>query len=147
MDLFACRRGFVVSMQGCKGMPGKLKLEGFEPLAAIIEAPALRHSVNMQFMESMDNAVYAYAFGDNMGVISLRGVAFAASCETSNSGLKTLSDYYKNHRAVNRKEPVTISIGSTTYSGFLTELDIGSRDPSYMLLDFTMIIRTLPAKG
>lgn len=147
MDLFACRRGVVVVMRGCEGVPGKLVLEGFEPIAAIIEAPAMRHAVNIQFMTSLEDAVYAYVFGDQMGKVLLKGVAFAGRCTGSGSGLKDLDDYYKDFRASQREEVVAVTIGPVTQSGFLTSLEIASRDPKFMMLDFTMTINTLPKKG
>jgi hypothetical protein len=147
MDLFACRRGTVVTLEGCDGLPGKLVLEGFEDqVAAIIESPALRHGVNIQFMQSLDDAVYAYVFGDNMGQVTIKGVAFAGLCTGSGSGLKELDDYYKNFRASQRKEVVVVTIGKVTQSGFLTGMVITSRDPKFMLLDFEMTINTLPKK-
>lgn len=147
MDLFACRRGTVVVMEGCEGVPGKLALEDFKTMAAIIETPTMRHAVNIQFMTSLEDAVYAYVFGDQMGAVTLKGVAFAGCCEGSGSGLKYLDDYYKDFRAAHRKEVVTVTIGPVTQSGFLTSMEISSRDPKYMLLDFTMTINTLPKKG
>lgn len=148
MDLFACNRGTVVTMEGCGGLPGKLELEGFEDqVAAIIEAPAMRHGVNIQFMPSLDDAVYAYVFGDKMGQVTIKGVAFAGVCNNaSGSGLKELDDYYKDYRASQRKEVVVVTIGKVTQSGFLTGMVITSRDPKFMLLDFEMTINTLPRK-
>jgi hypothetical protein len=134
-------------MEGCEGVPGKLSLEGFEPLAAIIEAPSLQHAVNIQFQTSLEDAVYAYVFGDKMGQVSLRGVAFAGKCTGSASGLKDLDDYYKDFRASQRQEVIAVTIGPVTQSGFLTGMVISSRDPKYMLLDFEMTINTLPKKG
>jgi hypothetical protein len=147
MDLFACRRGTVVTMKGCEGLPGKLVLQGFEnPVAALIESPTVRHDVNIQFMPSLDDAVYAYVFGDKMGQVTIRGVAFAGLCTGSGSGLKELDDYYKNHRASQREDVVAVTIGNVTQSGFLTGMVITSRDPKFMLLDFEMTINTLPKK-
>lgn len=147
MDLFACRRGTMVVLEGCEGVPGKLALEGFTPFAAIIRAPALKHAVNIQFMSSLEDAIYAYTFGDQMGKVALSGVAFAGRCEGSGSGLKDLDDYYKDFRASQRQEVITVIIGPVTQSGFLTSMEISSRDPKYMMLDFNMIINTLPKKG
>jgi len=148
MDLFACRRGTVAVMEGCKGVPGKLSLDPeFKPVAAIIEAPAMQHRVNIQFMQSLEDAVYAYVFGDKMGHVTLSGVAFAGKCEGSSSGLKDLDDYYKKFRASQRREVIAVTIGPVTQSGFLTQLDIQSRDARMMLLSFTMTINTLPKKG
>lgn len=148
MDLFACRRGMVSVMEGCQGVPGKLQLEGFEPLAAIIEAPGMKQNVNAQFMSSLADAVYVYVFGDKMGSVTLSGLAFAGKCgDSSASGLKDLNDYYKNFRASQRREAVIVTIGPISFSGFLTDLEITTRSVSDMVMSFTLFIRTLPKKG
>lgn len=147
-NIFECRRGMVMVLEGCKGIPAKLILEGFEPKAAIIVAPTINQSVDVQFQTSLKEAVYAYVFGDKMGATELSGIAFAGRCEQEDaSGLKDLFDYYKKYRASKRKEVVKVTFGPEAMSGFLTALNLQPRDPRDMTMNFNFGINTLPKKG
>lgn len=146
-DLLACQRGKVVVMEGCDGVPGKILLKDFEPTAAIITSPAITQKTNVQFQTSLKEAVYVYVFGDQMGIVTIAGVAFAAKCEGDESGLEEIFDYYRNYRASQRKEPVEVTFGKESVSGFLTAADISSCDPSFLTLDFKFTINTLPKKA
>ncbi len=134
-------------MEGCKGLPAKLVLEGYTPMASIIESPAVEQAVNIQFMTSLRDAVYAYVFGDKMGAITIQGTAFAGTCDSSDSGLKDVFDYYKDFRAAKRQEVITIAFGPESFSGFLTHMRMWPRDPLYVMVNFVLTFNTLPKKG
>lgn len=146
-DLLTCQRGKVVVMEGCGGIPGKIILDGFEPIASIITAPAIRQRVNIQFQTSLKEAVYAYVFGDQMGSVRIAGIAFAGRCEGEESGMEDIFNYYRDYRASQRKDPVTVTFGKESVSGFLTASDMTSRDPDLLTLDFVFTINTLPRKA
>jgi hypothetical protein len=146
-ELLACRRGSLVVMEGCEGIPGKVNLEDFEPMAAIIVSPSVEDKVNSQFQSSLKRSVYIYVFGDNMGVVTIDGIAFATRCENNASGLKEVFDYYRDYRASQRKEPITVTFGEESISGFLTASNITPRDPDYIMLNFSFVINTLPREA
>ena len=147
-DLLVCNRGRVAVMEGCEGIPGKILLGDFEPRAAIITSPAVSQRTNVQFMTSLKESVYVYVFGDQMGTVMIAGIAFAERCETGESGLEEVFDYYQNFRASQRKETVSIGFGfsKASISGFLTAAEVSSRDPDLMTMDFKFTINTLPEK-
>ena len=146
-ELLTCRRGVVAVLEGCKGLPAKLMLEGFKPVASIIESLQVDQAVNIQFMTSLKDAVYAYVFGDQMGSITIQGLAFAGVCQGSNSGLKDAFDYYKDFRAAKRQEVITITFGPESFSGFLTRMRMQPRDPLAVTVGFELTFNTLPKKG
>jgi len=146
-ELLACRRGTVVIMEGCEGIPGKVKLEGFKPMASIIVAPSIGQRVNVQFQTSLEKSVYVYVFGDQMGNVIMHGIAFAGRCDGNYSGLKDVFNYYKTFRASTRAKPVTVTFGEETISGFLIALDMSPKDPDYMMVDFKLTISSLPKEG
>ena len=146
-ELLACRRGTVVVIEGCDGIPGKVKLEGFEPLASIIVAPSIGQRVNAQFQTSLKKSVYVYVFGDQMGNIIMHGIAFAGLCRGNDSGLKEVFGYYKAFRASERDTPVTVTFGEETISGFLIAMDMSPKDPDYMMVNFNLTISSLPKEG
>ncbi len=146
-DILACRRGTVTTIAGCEGIPGTLTVDGFEDKkAAIIVAPAVKQKVNVQFQTSLKESVYAYVFGDQMGAITLQGLAFAGVCEGDDNGVKELFEYYDDFRAAVRKEVVTVTIADKAFSGFLTSMDMRPQSPEHMISAFTMQIAVLPEK-
>jgi hypothetical protein len=145
-DLLACRRGTVITIEGCEGIPGTLQVDGFEGRAAIIVAPAVRQNVNVQFQTSLKEAVYAYVFGDQMGQITLNGLAFASRCEDDENGVKELFEYYDGYRASVRKEVVTVTIADKAFSGFLISMDMSPQQPEHMISSFRLAIASLPDK-
>lgn len=136
-------------MPGCGRMPGKLKLSpNFDPLAALIDAPAVSQSVNVQFQASLGGPVYVYVFGDKMGNITVTGTAFAGHCDDpNNNGLKEVIDYYNENRASQRSEVVTVTYGSDSFDGFLTRLELRPKDPEAMMTSFAIVINTLPRES
>lgn len=146
-DLFACQRGKVVVMEGCEGVPGKIILGGFEPLASIITSPTVVQRVNAQFQTSLKDSVYVYVFGDQMGNITIAGVAFASRCQSEDSGMEDVFNYYRDNRASQKKEPIEVTFGKQAISGFLMASELSSRDPDLLTLDFRFTISTLPKKA
>jgi hypothetical protein len=145
-DLLACRRGTVITIEGCEGIPGTLSVDGFEGKAAIIVAPAVNQKVNAQFQTSLKESVYVYVFGDQMGNIALSGLAFASRCEDDENGIKELFEYYDEYRAAVRKEVVTVTIADKAFSGFLISMDVRPQDPEHMISAFNLAIAVLPEK-
>ncbi|HSN70704.1 MAG TPA: hypothetical protein VLT59_04310 [Steroidobacteraceae bacterium] len=126
----------------------KLIVDGFEPQAAIIEAPQIVQQVDVQFQTSLKEAVYAYVFGDKMGQLSLSGIAFANRCnDDSANGLKDLFDYYKEYRASKRTDVITTTFGPEALSGFLIGLRMSPREISNVTMNFELAISVLPKKG
>lgn len=146
-DILVCNRGRVVTMEGCDGIPGKIIVDGFEPIAAIITAPSVDQRVNVQFQTSLRESVYVYVFGDQMGNVGIAGIAFAGLCEGEGSGMEDVFNYYRDYRASQRKEPISVTFGKESISGFLISSSMTSRDPSQLTLNFNFVISTLPKKA
>lgn len=153
-ELIASRRGTVVVLtrddqQG--DIPGKVLIEGFEPLSAIIDSPNIEQSVNVQFQTSLSSAVYAYVFGDKMGSVTIEGTAFAARCGDSGpdleqNGLRDVVEFYNTRRASQDKRLIVVTFGPERISGFLTAMRLYSKDPLHMLLGYSFTINALPKR-
>jgi hypothetical protein len=151
-ELLACRRGAVSIMTGCGGVPGIISIEGFEPIASIIDSPSLEQSVNAQFMTSLEDATYVYVFGDKMGTATIQGTAFAARCgagepNSNENGLRDIVEYYNTRRASQDKRLISISFGPERISAFLMGARIFSKDPLHVLLGYNFTFSTLPKRA
>jgi hypothetical protein len=76
-----------------------------KPVNAIVTGLTLEMSGNYQFLHSLNDLVYFYAFGDRVGTLSLTGVGFIKPCAGVGGGATTkgsildLYKYYTDNRA------------------------------------------------
>ena len=140
-ELIMSRRGEVAVMPTDSTL-ARIKVRGFNPVNAIIESIGIGLAVNVQFMKSLDEAVYVYSFGDEMGNVKVSGKAFAKSCEarSAGDGLSSIFDYYQRHRASKRKAPVHIALpdSAITMQGFLIGSHMALTDPIFGFWSFDL---------
>lgn len=104
-----------------------LKVDG-QTLKGIATGVEIEMSGNYQFLHTVNNFIYFYAFGDRVGTINVTGIGFVKNCEgkSAKSELLQLYDYYIQKRAAaNGKKSATLTIsgtegGTKTFRGFLT---------------------------
>lgn len=102
----------------------------------IITGMTLEMSGNYQFLHTVNDFVYFYAFGDRVGTLTLTGLGFMTACPgSSKGGILKLYDYYMSNRAIKRGGKalrVVISGGQPSASiklwGFLTGMRMDIAD-------------------
>jgi len=107
-----------------------------DPINGIMTGVSIEMSGNYQFLHTVNNFIYFYAFGDRVGVITFTGIGFVKPCPDAKKGaLLELYEYYLENRASKRggkAQSLTIAAaGNTkTFLGFLTgmRMDIKSTD-------------------
>ena len=81
---------------------------------------------SVQFMHSLRDKVFVYAFGERLTLLTVTGIA-GMTCKTSRHGLKWVDGFYKAYTVSNRETPIflTINCGSSfiTLRGFLVGFD------------------------
>lgn len=153
--IFANNAGLVTSVGLDSGVPGIIsvtnsdnsKLEQLQ--AVIITSIGIGQAVNIQFMPSLDQVLYIYAFGDRPGNVSISGIAFDRTCQAKESpgtGILNVLDYYDTSRASVESKIMTVSIGDgkRTLQGFLVKMDSNLADPSIRSFSFTYEIVMVP---
>jgi hypothetical protein len=153
-DIFQSAPGTVAVISSDTALPGSIVIS--QPqfpsggIAAIITGINLDQKTNQQFQQSLDGAVYIYVFGDQMGDISVEGIAFPKLCQGGRSGLFDVSDYYANNRASKTSTPIIVSAGGQNITGFLTGIRIRSNvsgeDPVALINNYSLHISALPQK-
>ena len=131
----------------------------YERDAIILTRINVTQNANMQFLHTLGNRVYVYAFGDRMGQIQLTGLAFAATSDHGNAappdsicaktGLgnhsaKNVLTWYKANKASTRATPVIITIFDVAFQGFVIALNADVIDPATRLVQWTITLATLP---
>lgn len=112
------------------------------PINGIMTGVSIEMSGNYQFLHTVNNFIYFYAFGDRVGVITFTGIGFVKPCPDVNGVAQTkgalleLYDYYIENRASKRNgKAMSLTIasgnsGAKTFRGFLTgmRMDIKASD-------------------
>ena len=149
-DVFNSRTGFVAVIPGQAVIPGRVKLSGFDPQAALIAGVDYNQRTNQQFQYALDSSVFIYVFGDEMGNVLVSGMAFPQLCDGSSNGLSEVLKFYAENRASKKSELIEVSIGDELISGFLTQLTVkavgAAWDPIALIQSYTLTINTLPKR-
>lgn len=102
---------------------------------AIITGMTLELSGNYQFLHTLNDLIYFYAFGDRVGTLNLTGLGFVAPCANATKGaiLTIYDEYYIRKRAAKSGgEAMQIvlkdSASQITLWGFLTGMRIDVTD-------------------
>jgi len=149
-DIFNSRAGYVVVVPSDRAIPGKIVIPGFDPAAALIAGVDYKQRTNQQFQTSLDQAIYLYVFGDLMGDVVVKGIAFPQVCSGGEEGLLEILDFYQNKRASVNPDTIAMQIGSATITGFLTAVEVISesvaQDPVSFISNYSMTINALPTR-
>jgi hypothetical protein len=101
---------------------------------AVITGMSLELSGNYQFLHTVNDFIYFYAFGDRVGQLSISGIGFVKPCGDGSKGpILKLYDYYLKNRASKRggkavKVTLKDSSGEKTFHGFLTGMRLDVND-------------------
>lgn len=119
----------------------------------------LELSGNYQFLHTVNDFVYFYAFGDRVGLLTVNGIGFINTCDgtTGKTHIFDLYDYYMSNRtSVRRGRALDITLSSQSRAislhGFLTgiKLDVNQSDMGpigYWTLRFEVLPRKMPFGG
>lgn len=149
-DVLISQAGKVAALDVQDALPAIVTVEQFTVSdVLLIQSIAYEQKTNQQFQTSLEKAVYIYVFGDQMGSVTVSGLAFVSGCSGETSGLAGLVEYYKSKRASKRSTPVIFSVGDEVQaSGFLTALQVRSHSEnpelSGLVYGYSMTINTLP---
>lgn len=150
--IFSGSTGLVLAVPNAgarKVYPGKIKVEGFEPVAALISGINHDQSVNVQFQSALGKGVYVYVFGDNMGTVRIDGIAFQGMCgNEGKSGIGEILDYYSKKRASKSSDVIFVTMGDTIITGFLISSSVrnvtAATDEAAAFSQYSLNIASLP---
>jgi len=109
---------------------------------AVIMGIGLSQGVNFQLTKSLDDVVYAYAFGNKPTAVTVSGIVFNKSCTTGKVGVDSIIDFYTKNRmsAQTAAVPPEISVyvAGKTFKGFLVSLEMSVSDVALRIYQFQM---------
>lgn len=104
---------------------------------------------NYQFLHTLGNDVYIYAFGDRVGSVTISGLSMAADCNSQDTshGAEMALEWYNENRLASRREPIRVTIGlQTVIEGFLVGTSGDIVDPASRLFRFSYQLAVIPEK-
>jgi hypothetical protein len=102
---------------------------------------ALDLSTNHQFLHSLDEFIYVFAFGDRVGELTLSGITFTGKCAGGDTAdIASLYKYYLDNKVSTSLAPAKITVGgaATTLLGFLTGLRIEIPNPALPIVQWVL---------
>lgn len=150
-NILSIRPGKVVKLPGANHPDGadttilRVAVENwgrYEQAKAIISKVGVHERVSAQVLNTLQNFVYVYIFGDMPNTFQVSGYCFAHSCplpgQESLSGFDSVMKYYLANRASNRRSSLLIGLGqSIALSGILVDSHLESMDPSTSIGQFS----------
>jgi len=135
-----------------------ITVDDLQTLTVPITGFMLEMSTNHQFLHSLDEFIYVYAFGDRVGELIISGIAFT-ECVTTGPGatasghMDSLYAHYLRSRLAKNLTPTKITLGSanTELLGFLTGMRLEVPNPqlpiAQWVLRYQVILNSPVAAG
>jgi len=112
----------------------------------IITSIGTAQASNFQFMQTLNNHIFVYVFGDKVGQIQVTGLMFAGDCTRGKSdGFSNVLKWFKENKISSKNnpgEPITITVGKTSFTAFLINVKTSVDRPVEGLGTFTLTFLT-----
>lgn len=148
--LVVSQPGAVVALADPNDAPLPLAVAGWggpSAFQSVITELSVERQGNVQFVHTLKDLVYVYAFGERIGRLRIAGLSFAQSCGAAGSGIEAVLNYYEQTRVGNNPAPVTVAVGVSAagrFRGFLTGLRLDITRPEARIAQFALEFNTLP---
>ena len=144
--MFQNNAGRIAIVRGV-GLPAVISVQGFKPTMAMINHIAVSEGANVQIQPSLRRAIYVYSFGDKIGAVQVGGVAFISrGCPSgpSGDGTEDVFAFYAKNRVSRRLRHVNITLGQTTFAGFLTKISMQSQKAEHRFFRYSLEFAAVP---
>lgn len=112
---------------------------------AIITEVSYGQAANAQFQQSVDNTIYVYSFGDQMGQVAISGVVFPRLCANDQNGIQELLKFYSNYRVSKSVQRVRVTFANEVIEGFLVSMQLMTADNAAGIHRFVLTMATIPS--
>ena len=101
---------------------------------------------NFQFVHTINDTIYVYVFGDQIADLVISGVTFGEPCDGHQPGIQEIFDLYERDRIAVKAQTLVVSLGSRSFSSFLTGVQAEIHDPETQLGQFSLQFKCFPAQ-
>jgi hypothetical protein len=142
--------GEAILVVGEEGSETPTRLPTFEG-GIVVTSVLYSQEANVQFMQTLRDAIYVYSFGDKMGDIQITGLCVpyvcappGSSADDSVSGIRNIMSYYAQHRVSADLNPINVVLAQEVIVGFLVGCKINTVDASSYIHQFVLLLKALP---
>ena len=118
------------------------------PLAkGIVSGISWQDGVNVQFTHTMGDDIYMNVFGNRMGTMTIKGIAFSAyECkDTDEHGVIEYIDWYKDNRVSKKLAAIVVTVGGKeAIDGYLIGASYNTDDTEHWLVNYQLQVATVP---
>lgn len=133
--------------------PAMLTFPGFDyaTLQLITSSLSLSLKPVYQANDTLGDDVYLVSFGESITPLPISGLVFASACNfdglTGQDGLLLLIEWWQERNLLNRKEPVSLTIGSNyAVKAFISDLNITVANAEDGIWKFDMLLLRIPQR-
>lgn len=99
----------------------------------------------VQYLKTLDNSNYGYAWGEGPGSITVSGLIFFVNeCSISGAGFQKINDYFDQNNVYNKNETIKIAIGDAAFNGYLVSFSVAAEQNEFNYGSFTLQFTILP---
>lgn len=105
----------------------------------IITGVSVHRKQVTQYIKTLDDKVFGYAWGEAPGSITVSGIIFFGNCQSSTGGgIATINSYYDTNNVYKKSAPISVSLGSAAFQGYLEEVQLSAQMNEYNYGEFTL---------
>jgi hypothetical protein len=102
---------------------------------------------NVQYMQTLNDRVYVYSYGDAPGQAVITGLATTRVCdgdvEGGGAGFRSVVDWYRSRTVANQSRKTTIIVASVAISGFVDRMSSRFASPESGLVGFDIFMTVI----
>lgn len=107
----------------------------------------LELSGNYQFLHTVSDFIYFYAFGDRVGELTVSGMGFLGTCSGNSAKVCGIYDYYMTNRIAARDTAMSVSMDSCgAFFAFLTGMRMEVPKPELPIAQWVLRFHVIPNK-
>lgn len=121
----------------------------FQERKSLITRLTIGQETSHQFAHMMGGDIFIYVFGDRIGQVTISGLSVAQDCDAlddTEHGFEKMLKYYKQNKLSKRRDPMTMMIGETPFTGFLAGITGGVFDHKLLLMQWDLTFFVPPDK-
>jgi hypothetical protein len=145
-EILTSQPGEVAVINSDQFMPTVIRFQGFRPLRAVITRVGYSQSALANFMATLQNVIYVYTIGDDIGNLSISGYAFSSVCNLAgvSHGISDVFREYDRMKLTKSNSTVVVTIGDKSLIGLLVGITIQSESPEFGLITYSLAIKVIP---
>lgn len=140
-SLYKAPRGHILPFGNGKAIarlsPG---LGGEQSILIVSGIGVVRNQVT-QYVKTLDDKLFGYAWGEGPGQIAVNGIIFhAPGCQPSGSGYGAVNGYYSANNVYKKGGPCALSIGGAGLKGYLEKMTLSASMTEFNYGEFSLVM-------